>query len=330
MLALSMHHVVSDEWSGRILRRELAALYDGVPRRRGRTRCRRCRCSTPTSRLWQREWLGGEVAGACSPASSRYWRDRLAGLPAAGAAHRPAPPAGPRHQRRGVGSRSPCRPRDAGLRALARASGATMFMTLLAAFGGAAGPARRAATTWCRHAVADRTEPRLEDLIGFFVNTLVLRTDLSGDPTFTELLGRVRGRRPGRLRPPGPAVRAARRRPGDRAGPLAGPPPLFQVVLGYDRDPGGEPGLSRRCTHAPSGSTPVRPSSTCPCMRRTETRGGGGSRPRSQYSTALFDPATRADRGAPGHAAGGGGGGRRTAAVGRLPMLGPEPNGTSC
>ena len=70
----------------------------------------------------------------------------------------------------------------------------------------------------------------LENLIGFFVNTLVLRTDLSGDPTFRELLERVRGVDARRLRPPGGAVREAHRRPARAARSLSHTP-LFQVMF---------------------------------------------------------------------------------------------------
>src|SRR5213078_2621218 len=78
------------------------------------------------------------------------------------------------------------------LKQICRQSGATLFMTLLAAF----------KVLLCRHSgqeevivgtpIAGRSRAELEGLIGFFVNTLVLRSDLSGNPTFVDLLARVR------------------------------------------------------------------------------------------------------------------------------------------
>src|SRR5262249_49971896 len=78
------------------------------------------------------------------------------------------------------------------LRALARKQGATLFVTLLAAFQVLLSRYSSAEDVVVGTAVANRTRRETEELIGFFVNTLALRTDLSGDPPFTELLKRVR------------------------------------------------------------------------------------------------------------------------------------------
>ena len=137
--------------------------------------------------VWQRQWLAGEVLEG----QLAYWRGQLAGAPALELpADRPRPPVrsppgrwpgspSPRRRRRGCG-RWPA------------SGGATMFMTLLAAFSVLLGRYSGQDDVVVGTPVANRNRAETEDLIGFFVNTLVLRADLSGDPAFTELLGRVR------------------------------------------------------------------------------------------------------------------------------------------
>ena len=102
-----------------------------------------------------------------------------------------------------------------------RREGATLFMTLLAAFHVLLHRYSGQDDIAVGTPIAGRNRPELEGLIGFFVNTLVLRGDLAGDPTFSELLraGARHGAR--RLRAPGPAVREAGRgaRPGARPRP---------------------------------------------------------------------------------------------------------------
>ena len=187
LLLLSMHHIVADGWSMGVLYRELAALYDANV----------AGCPSPLPDLpvqyadfaqWQRESLAGDALEA----QLAFWRQALAKSPPALELHcdRPRPPVQTfrgatitRRLPRGLG--------DA-LKALSRDEGVTPFMTLLAAF----------KTLLLRYTgqedvvvgtpIASRNRAEIEPLIGFFVNTLVLRTDLSGDPTFRELLGRVR------------------------------------------------------------------------------------------------------------------------------------------
>ncbi|MEU0032373.1 condensation domain-containing protein, partial [Streptomyces sp. NPDC006335] len=186
LLVLAMHHVVSDEWSERIFWRELSALY----------RASRTGAPDPLPPLpvqyadyaaWQRSWLSGDVLDG----QLAYWRRQLAGAPVLELpTDRPRPPvrssAGA-----AIGFTIPADTADA-VRRIARANGATMFMTLLAAFDVVLGRYCGTDDVAVGTPVAGRTRAETEELIGFFVNTLVLRTDLSGDPSFAELLGRVR------------------------------------------------------------------------------------------------------------------------------------------
>lgn len=186
LLLFTMHHIVSDGWSQGVLVREVGALYTAY------TEGKPSPLTEPGLQYadyaaWQREWLRGEVLeGQLS-----YWRRQLGGeLPLL---------ALPTDRRRVVISG---RGRRQGfklgsevtreLRTLSQREGCTLYMTLLAAFQTLLHRYTGQEDVVVGTAIANRTRPELEHLIGFFVNTLVLRTDLSGDPSFRELLKRVR------------------------------------------------------------------------------------------------------------------------------------------
>jgi amino acid adenylation domain-containing protein len=187
VLVFTMHHIVADLWSMAVAVQEMMALYQAF----------RAGAASPLPELaiqyadyaaWQRarmerDGLAGDVA---------YWRAALDGAPPAIdlPTDRPRPAV-----QTSRGSSRPFQlpgPLMARLRALGQREGATPFMTLLTAF----------SLLLHRHSnqddlvigapVANRGRPEIERLIGFFVNTLALRVDLAGDPTFGELLGRVR------------------------------------------------------------------------------------------------------------------------------------------
>ncbi len=181
VLLLTLHHIISDGWSNGVLVRELTAAYAGgslpdLP------------IQYADFAIWQRRWLAGEVLEK----QIAFWRQRLAGMPAALdlPADRPRPAV--RGSRGSQVEIDYAPDLTARVKNLARRAETTPFTVLLAAF----------QAVLCRWTgeddlavgapVANRNRPEVAGLIGFFVNTLVLRGDLSGDPEFSVLVGRLR------------------------------------------------------------------------------------------------------------------------------------------
>ncbi|HVR95631.1 MAG TPA: amino acid adenylation domain-containing protein, partial [Thermoanaerobaculia bacterium] len=186
-LLVTLHHIVSDGWSIGVLVRELTALYPAAAAGQ----------PSPLPELpvqyadyavWQREWLAGGVLER----QLGYWRERLAGAPAVLALPLDHPrPAVPAFR----GARRAAALPDAvlaDLGVLARHAGATLFMTLLAAWKALLSRITGEQDVVVGTPVANRQRPEVQELIGFFANTLALRTGLGGDPAFPELLARVR------------------------------------------------------------------------------------------------------------------------------------------
>ena len=138
--------------------------------------------------VWQREQLAGEVLDR----QLAYWRERLAGAPEL--LELPTDHPRPAVQTyRGATVPVELSPELLErLQALGRSEGATLYMTLLGAFQVLLGKYAGSEDVVVGSPIAGRTRGEVEELIGFFVNTLVLRTDLSGDPSFREVLRRVR------------------------------------------------------------------------------------------------------------------------------------------
>ncbi|HEX9935824.1 MAG TPA: amino acid adenylation domain-containing protein, partial [Longimicrobium sp.] len=187
VLLLSMHHIVSDGWSMGVFFRELSALYAAY--REGR--------ESPLPELgvqyadyaaWQREHLRGDVLAR----QLSYWRERLAGAPELVElpTDRPRPAV---QTFRGASERIEL-PGELleRLRALGRSEGATLFVVVLSVFQLLLSKYSGSDDVVVGSPIAGRTRKEVAGLIGFFVNTLVLRTDLWGDPSFRELLRRVR------------------------------------------------------------------------------------------------------------------------------------------
>jgi natural product biosynthesis luciferase-like monooxygenase protein len=181
VLTLTVHHIIADMWSADVLLRELMACYRGeeLP-------------DLPVQyadfATWQRSWLSGDVLEE----QLGYWTGQLAGAPPflEMPTDTPRPPVGTY----AAGEESRVLPAELvkGIDQLCREQGTTRFMALLASFYTVLSRYSGEQDIVVGSPIANRTRAELENLIGFFVNTLVLRGDLSGDPTFAELLGRVR------------------------------------------------------------------------------------------------------------------------------------------
>ncbi|MGE0127977.1 MAG: amino acid adenylation domain-containing protein [Blastocatellales bacterium] len=183
---MTMHHIISDGWSIGILIREFAALYEAFTAGRP-SPLPDLPIQYSDFAIWQQEWLQGEALGT----QLAYWKRQLAGLTALELpTDRPRPPV---QTFRGAWQSLLLSAEQAeSLKALSRREGVTLFMTLLAAFQTLLHHDTNQDDIVVGADIANRNRRETEDLIGFFVNQLVLRTDLSGNPTFRELLGRVR------------------------------------------------------------------------------------------------------------------------------------------
>ncbi len=187
VLLTTVHHSVSDGWSESVLGAELAALYEAFSAGR----------PSPLPELpiqyadyavWQRAWLSGSVLEA----QVAYWKEQLRGAPEA--LELPAARARPATQSHRGASQSMVLSAElsAALGALARREGVTLFMALLAAFQVLLHRYSGQSDIVVGSPIAGRTRAETEGLIGFFLNTLVLRCDLAFDPTFSDVLARVR------------------------------------------------------------------------------------------------------------------------------------------
>jgi hypothetical protein len=182
-----MHHIISDAWSLGVFLHDLAALYE-AHRSGVDAELPELTIQYADYAVWQREWLQGEVLEQ----QLEYWRSQLDGAPSSPE----LPFARPRPSEQSHrGGQEPVE-LDASLaeqlRVLARREGATLYMTLLAAFNALLHYYTHSEDIVVGTNVANRGRRETDHLIGFFVNQLPIRTSLSGDPTFSQLLGRVR------------------------------------------------------------------------------------------------------------------------------------------
>ena len=293
-LLLLVHHIVSDGWSLGPLSADLAAAYSArvaghAPQ------------WTPLSvqyadyTLWQQELLGGEdEPGSAMHRQLQHWRTALAGLPdlIELPAARPRP-AVLSHQGDLVELRIAAEVHS-GLVELARRTGSTVFMVVQAAIATLLTRLGAGTDIPIGTPVAGRTDEALDDLIGFFVNTLVLRADTAGDPTFAELLGRVRAF--------DLAAYACQDVPFERLVEVLNPTrslshdPLFQVMLAFQNNAEPDLELAGLAVEGDAASTGVAKADLSFNLQETHTADGrpAGIEGALGFTTDLFEPATAA------------------------------------
>ncbi|NCQ83110.1 MAG: amino acid adenylation domain-containing protein [Microcystis aeruginosa W13-18] len=186
-LSLCLHHVISDGWSMGVFIEELTALYNAV--NQGQVSpLKPLPIQYTDFAIWQRKWFRGEVLEN----QLNYWRKQLAEAPT----FLPLPTDKPRPARQSfTGAHQEFQlslELTQKLTELSQQQGVTMFMTLLAAYGTLLYRYTGQSDILIGTPIANRNRREIESLIGFFVNTLVMRTDCSENPSFQELLMRVR------------------------------------------------------------------------------------------------------------------------------------------
>jgi amino acid adenylation domain-containing protein len=281
LVVFVMHHIACDARSLEVLLRDVTAYYMAAVAGGREPALPALRCQYADFSAWQRKYLEGEVLER----QLSYWRRQLEGL---APLEVPADYARPAMQSFRGARESMALP-DAfcdRLRAFSRQHDVTLFMTMLAAFQTLLHRYTGQDDIAVGTPIAGRTRPETRELIGFFVNTLVMRTDLSGDPTFAELLGRVRETALGaydhqhlpferlveELRPPRDPSRS----------------PLFQVMFTSD-------GFQYRNRHIGDLTVEfleVEPRTARFDLTLAMVEWDGGLKLRMDYSTDLFEAAT--------------------------------------
>ncbi len=281
VLMLTMHHIISDGWSLGILFRELAALYAGY--------CSGQLCKLPELPiqfadfvLWERE----HVHDAALERALAYWKKQLGGTLPVLELPLDHPRSATATSRGALQSLTLSRTLTGALKTFGQQEGATLFMTLLAAFQVLLHRWSGQEDIVVGSVVAGRRKVELEKLIGFFVNTLVLRGDLAGNPTFRELLARVRDSSLAALAHQDlPFERLVKELRPDRT---VGRNPLFQVMFVLQNAPMAPtdlPGLSLEPIDVDTGTTKF--DLTLSMMETPQ-----GLRAGFEYNADLFEPAT--------------------------------------
>jgi len=275
-----IHHVASDGWSSGILWRELAAYYTAFSQGKS-VSLAELPIQYADYAAWQREWLSGKVLAS----QLGYWKKQLQDLPTLQLpADRPRPAVQSYR-----GAQQPFKLSEEliqALKKLSRDEGVTLFMTLLAAFQALLSRYSGQEDICIGSPIANRQYVEIEGLIGFFVNTLVLRSDLSGKPTFRELLSKVKWTAlQSYAHQDLPFEKLVEELQPKRN---LGVSPLFQVMFvfqNYPRNDFAVPGLAVSSMELHQDTAKFDLS-----LALTETTDGFEGR--LEYSTDLFDPTT--------------------------------------
>ena len=281
VLALTLHHLVSDAWSMGLLARELEAGYAAA--RAGRTAAP---APLPVQYGDYAVWQQARLDTPEMAAHATYWEKCLAGTPLALAlpTDRPRPAV-----QSFAGARVPVAigPEVAeALRALARQEGATLYMVLLAGFQLLLARYAEQEEVLVGSPIAGRPAAELEGLIGFFANTVVLRGELGGDPTFRELLRRTREAALGAY--------AHQELPFERLVETLRPErdparnPVFQVMFALQNAPYGPLALAGLTVEP----FPVADDTAKVDLTLTLSERNGALAGRLEYCTDLFEPGT--------------------------------------
>ncbi|HWH64440.1 MAG TPA: condensation domain-containing protein, partial [Gaiellales bacterium] len=294
VLLIVLHHIAGDGWSLGPLARDLAALYrarhEGVA-----AGLSALPVQYADYTLWQQAALGDENDGTSALARQlSFWTEALADLPdqIELPADRPRPAVSSHHG--GHVALTIGADLHRSLAGLARETGSSLFMVLQAGLAGLLSRLGAGTDIAIGSPIAGRTDAALDDLIGFFVNTLVLRTDTSGQPSFRELIGRVRGKNL--------AAYGHQELPFERLVEVLNPArslsrhPLFQVMLAFEAGEAGTgtftlPGLA--VTPQPIATASAKFDLSVGLTERRLSDGTpGGIDGVLEYASDLFDEAT--------------------------------------
>ena len=280
-LLLTMHHIAGDGWSMGIFSKELSSVYNSITTNRP-IELPELPIQYTDFAEWQREWLQGEVFEE----QMGYWKKSLAGAPPE--LKLPTDHPRPAHQSFQGASRSIKLSQNLSqdIAEFSRREGATLFMTMLAAFQSLLFRYTGQKDVVVGTPIAGRNQVEIENLIGFFVNTLALRTNFAGSPTFRQLLQRVKETTLGALAHQDlPFERLVRELNPEREGNHS---PIFQVMFGMQNEPGST--LSLRGLTISREPLLARTAKFDLTLFVSETPDGLTCR--FEYSTDLFEEAT--------------------------------------